>query len=174
MAAVTRRFFATAILSTTLFVACSRKDPVKVVVGGPKKVDWRERVIGKIQHQHVESPIEFDPVLAGLLVSFLFGVLKQCLLQNVLAQHRAVNRRPNGAVAQKMRQKLSAGFSQSHPDADHVAVIAHCESAMKSFREATTEEIVRLYQEQQTTPANLDEVDWNAAVVRSILNDVTE
>ena len=146
---------------------------------------WEDRVLAEIQHQHgvsVEaargitvdgSPrvVGFSAVIAGLLVDLLLGVLKQCLMQHVLAQHRAVNRRPDGRVAMGMRSKFEQVFLEKHSEHDEVAVKAHVDSAMEAFREATESEVVDLVRDTQLKPSDPTDDDWEHAAIATALGD---
>ena len=145
------------------------------------EICWKSRLAQEIEHQHSLStatlaasptgtqPVQFAAVLTGLLVDLLLGVLKQCLLQHVLAQHRAVNRRPDGRVAHLMRAKFEESFLKKHPEHDPAAVKAHVDSSIEAFREAGESELIDLYRDQQSKPVDPDDDDWDHAAVAASL-----
>lgn len=142
---ITRRLFGW--MAAVFLSGCSTK---RVSIGVVQKPS-REQAIDAICQRHELSGVALDPLLLGLLLNFLFGLLQQCLLQNVLKKHRLLNRKPGGIVAARMAEQIRDRFVADNPDADPAVVASHVYSSLKAFREATTEEIVRLCQEVKST-----------------------
>jgi len=135
-----------------------------------KIVKWKDFIAHEIQMQISErndEAIQFDPALISILVPLLVGLIKQCLLQNVLQQHRAINRRPNGRVAQTMRENIAKSFRAKYVDADQATVDQHVEASIDAFREASVLEVTELYKDAHHAPAE-EVIDWDKAKVRVI------
>lgn len=132
--------------------------------------NWKERILYEIQTQLIlrsNEGIQFDPALLAILVPFLGGLIKDCLLQNVLQQHRAVNRSPDGRVAKSMRQNIAEAFRDKHPESDADTVEKHVEASIDAFREASVAEVTELYRDARKAPSE-DVIDWDKAKVRTI------
>jgi hypothetical protein len=153
---------------TGLFAGCSP------ALKGGSKMAVAEYFRRDIEDQFEAAPKALDPILLGLLIQFLFGLMKQCLLQNVLAKHRIINRKPDSVVAQKLAEQIRIGFRAKNPSLPVEAVETHVAAAMNSFREASTAEIIRLFQEQQATPPDPTNDQWHEAAVAKTLNSISE
>ncbi len=135
-----------------------------------KIVRWKDLIAHEINSQissRNHEPIQFDPALIAILVPFLVGLVKDCLLQNVLQQHRAVNRRPDGRVAKSMRTNIAESFRAKYADADETTVDQHVEASIDAFREASVLEVTELYKDAQHAPPE-EVIDWDKAKVRTI------
>ncbi|HEY0983548.1 hypothetical protein [Schlesneria sp.] len=133
---------------------------------------WKERLSHEIEDQLIarnDETIQFDPALIAILVPFLMGLVKNCLLASILQQHRAINRRPDGRVTQTMRSNIAEAFREKHPDAGPDAVDQHVEASLDAFREASVIEITELYRDAQKAPAD-EAIDWDKAKVRTLSN----
>ena len=122
-------------------------------------VDWAARVASEIEGQHQGVRVGISPVIVGLLVNLVLGILKQCLMAHMLRQHRIVNRRPDGRVATAMKAEIGRAFLEKHPDQDSASVKAHVDSTVEAFREASVTELTDLFQSQQERPATAEELD---------------
>jgi hypothetical protein len=133
-------------------------------------VKWKDLITHEINTQIVDrndEAIQFDPTLVSILVPFLAGLVKDCLLQNIRQQHRAINRQPDGRVARTMRANIASSFRAKYPDADGQTVDQHVEASIDAFREASVAEITELYKAAHNAPKE-EVIDWDKAKVRAI------
>lgn len=192
MKQLSRRAAVQAVLFVSWMTGCSKPNPVKPLENAEltplteqefadlqaslrreNAVDWKQRLTDDIAEQH-SGAAQFDPVLVSLLVSFVFGLIKQCLLAQILRQHKAINRRPDGRIAVAMKNRISKAFIAMHPTADETAVTSHVESSLDAFCEASEFELRQMYIDQITNPSAPSEDDWTFAAVAKSLVEVDE
>lgn len=172
MSRVSRRAFTMMALFCGWVAGCGKGARPVTAVQKPRTM--KAKAVESLRVNHASESVEFNPLIASLLVSFVFSLIKQCLLANVLKTHRAVKRSPTGPVANRLRQRIAGEFNIKHPDVEFAVVNAHTESVLKSFADSTEAELIRAYQEAQAAPPDPNEDDWNAAVVRSVNQSIVE
>lgn len=124
----------------------------------------REKIHGTVQAAiEAEAPtvgFVLVPILVAALVSYLVQIMGNCLLKNVLAQHRAINRNPTGSMARTWKEHVATAFQEKNPLSDQSDVTAHVTAAFEAFRNASREDVTQAVQQASQLP---QDADWGHA-----------
>lgn len=117
--------------------------------------------------------VTFDVTLVLALAGLLFNVIKMCMQSQILKQHAAVQRKPDGAVARKMKERIGDTYLEKHPDADYAEVQSHVVAAVKSFAKASEEEVLVLVRQVKSLPdADVDFDVFSEWAVGTLVNEM--
>lgn len=87
----------------------------------------------------------FDPLTLLTLVGLLIQIVQACRSSSVSRLHAAVQRRPFGTVARKLRGKLNDQIQCEDPSMDRATAFAQADASVTAFIDATPEEIAALH-----------------------------
>lgn len=123
-----------------------------------------------IEYQAPDQGVTFIPAIISLLLPFLCQMLIKCALAQVLKQHRAINRNPDGAIALRWKASVAAEFQRQHAGVVPPEEVAgHVAAVFEAFREASERELTETVEALQAVPS---ESDWDAAgLVRQLVED---
>lgn len=123
-----------------------------------------------------DEDVTFDMTLILALAGLLFNIIQKCLAAQIMRKHAAVQRKPDGGVARRMKEQIGDVYLEQHPDADYDEVQAHVTASIKSFARSSREEVEALVTQVKSLPEN--EVDFGSfddwtigTLVESLSND---
>lgn len=123
----------------------------------PRQKNWRVEMASAITSQ----PIEFDPVTIGLLVELLWQLFQACVLNKLLAQHRAINKNPKGKLAGRWKKNVAQAFTEKNPGIASAELDSHVNAAFDAFRKASEPELTEAFRGIQSQAVELTDDDWN-------------
>ncbi len=160
-----RRMF---LISAGLLASCTMaheawfgRKPKPVAVGvsaEPTLLDPLDRVTRKLEIAMTGDGVGFDPFTLSILASVICSVLRYCMANNATRIQRAIQRRPDGSQAVRMRGELTTHFSQARFSQDALLFPAigdvkkHVDAAMEALIRATPQEFHDLIVDVQADP----------------------
>lgn len=138
----------------------------------------RNRVRDRITGTQPTLAVEFGPVLVGLLAQFLLQLVSQCLLSKIKAQHKAINRHPDGTVAKRWKEQVGKSFRVQQAaelkriseeyrvpqdqirDWPNEAVDHYVDGAFLAFKNATEAELEEMAHSVQNSEMTLTDDEW--------------
>ncbi|MEI8018573.1 MAG: hypothetical protein WCH39_10275 [Schlesneria sp.] len=171
-----RRMF---LISAGLLASCGmayeawfgrKRKPVAVGVSAePTLLDPLDRVTRKLEIAMNGDGVGFDPFTLSILASVICSVLRYCMANNATRIQRAIQRRPEGSQAVRMRGKLTTHFAQARLSEQVLLFPAigdvkkHVDATMLALVRATPEEFRQLVVDVQADPPPENAVSCRAA-----------
>jgi hypothetical protein len=161
-----RRHFLTSTIAGLLgLVGCRRKTAPPAVIAyttsaPPTMESLTDLVKEKIQAELPESRASEFALLTILgIAGFLLQVIQYCKANQVAKQHAAVNSKPRGGVAAKMRARLAAEYCNRNPDASIDTAKTYVDGAIQAFAKADPDEMKQLHADLQSLQDSPTPVD---------------
>ena len=137
----------------------TKPKPIAVgVADEPTLLDPLDRVTRKLEIAMRGDGAGFDPITLSILASVICSILRYCLANQATRIQEAIQRRPDGSQAVRMRGKLTTHFAQARFSEEALLfpaigdVKTHVDAAMLALVRATPEEFRQLVVDVQADP----------------------